>query len=676
VGVTAPSTAAEKQGRSEPGAGGVARGPRVPVRKSGKNKKKRRGWYKIIRQSRPVRMVGRRLPRRAKRLLKAARKWQRERADRLRFRWRRSLQLRVVTTTLALSALVIAVLGFFLTQQISDGLLLNKEKSATAQLSQGLTVAESNANLNKEPTSTAIANNYLYPTAQELQDASGDNSSYIVIIEVSPQQVHSVYTGGVAGGADPGASIPSALSASVEAEQKHDGTSKVYYAPTTIVSTLGRGDQPGLAVGTPLGNYYQLYYLFPMVQEQQTLSLVQRTLVGAGLALIVLLGLIASLVTRWVVIPVRHAAQAAQRLSAGRLGERMQVRGADDLAALATSFNDMAASLQDKLRELEELSQLQRQFVSDVSHELRTPLTTIKMAADVLLEAKDSFDPAGARSAELLEGQLDRFQSLLEDLLEISRYDANAATLDADSVDISDIARRAADDAQQLAERRGSRIEFRLPAEPCMADADHRRVERILRNLLVNAVEHSEGNDVIVTVAGDRDAIAVAVRDHGVGLKPGQEQLVFDRFWRADPARARTTGGTGLGLAIALEDAQLHGGWLQAWGMPGKGSVFRLTIPRTAGQKLVGSPLPLVPDDTDAITALGEIMPGGLLLPGQLSPPPSQPAVNAATDDARATTVANKTAVADKTVVADKAAVADKTTGTSGSSGTGVGSRG
>jgi Histidine kinase-, DNA gyrase B-, and HSP90-like ATPase len=161
---------------------------------------------------------------------------------------------------------------------------------------------------------------------------------------------------------------------------------------------------------------------------------------------------------------------------------------------------------------------------------------------------------------------------------------------------------------------------------------------------------------VIVTVAGDRDAIAVAVRDHGVGLKPGQEQLVFDRFWRADPARARTTGGTGLGLAIALEDAQLHGGWLQAWGMPGKGSVFRLTIPRVAGQKLVGSPLPLVPDDTDAITALGEIMPGGLLLPGQLSPSPAQPSAEAATDDATA--------------------AINKTTGANGSSGTGVGSRG
>jgi two-component system, OmpR family, sensor histidine kinase MtrB len=623
VGVTAPRTAAEKQGRSEPGAGGAAAGSRAPAGKPpGKNannrpsrpgrpRKKRRGWYKIVRQSRPVRVVGRRLPLRAKRLLKAGRKWQRERAEELRFRWRRSLQLRVVTTTLALSALVIAVLGFFLTQQISDGLLLNKEKSATAQVSQGLTVAESNANLNKAPSSTATANDFLYPTAQELQDASGNNSSYIVVIEVSAQRVGApAYIQGVAGGANPTASIPAALSASVQSEQDHGLSGKIYYAPTMIVSTLGRGNQPGLAVGTPLGNYYQLYYLFPMTQEQQTLQLVQRTLVGAGLALIVLLTLIASLVTRWVVIPVRHAAQAAQRLSAGRLSERMRVRGADDLAALATSFNDMAASLQEKLRELEELSQLQRQFVSDVSHELRTPLTTIKMAADVLLEAKDSFDASSARSAELLQGQLDRFQALLEDLLEISRYDANAATLDPESVDISDIARRAADDAQQLAERRGCRIEFRLPAEPCMADADRRRVERILRNLLVNAVEHGEGNDVIVTVAGDRDAVAVAVRDHGVGLKPGQDQLVFDRFWRADPARARTTGGTGLGLAIALEDAQLHGGWLQAWGIPGKGSVFRLTIPRSAGQKLVGSPLPLVPDDTEAITALGEIMPG------------------------------------------------------------------
>ena len=129
---------------------------------------------------------------------------------------------------------------------------------------------------------------------------------------------------------------------------------------------------------------------------------------------------------------------------------------------------------------------------------------------------------------------------------------------------------QSADIAQQLAERRGTKIEFRLPAEPCIAEVDRRRVERILRNLLLNAVEHGEDKDTVVTVAMDSAAVAVSVRDFGVGLRPGEEQLVFDRFWRADPARARTSGGTGLGLAIALEDARLHGGWLEAWGEPGR----------------------------------------------------------------------------------------------------------
>jgi two-component system sensor histidine kinase MtrB len=163
--------------------------------------------------------------------------------------------------------------------------------------------------------------------------------------------------------------------------------------------------------------------------------------------------------------------------------------------------------------------------------------------------------------------------------------------------------RRSADDAQQLAERRGGRIEFRLPATGCFAEVDRRRVERILRNILVNAVEHGEGKDVVVTTAMDSDAVAVSVRDYGVGLRPGEDQKVFDRFWRADPARARTIGGSGLGLAISLEDARLHGGWLQAWGERGRGSVFRLTLPRVAGAELVGSPLPLGPDEAEVAVA-------------------------------------------------------------------------
>ena len=355
----------------------------------------------------------------------------------------------------------------------------------------------------------------------------------------------------------------------------------------------------GLLYAASFGSAYKLYYFFPLTQLQSELYLIQRTLVLVGLALVFLLAGIAWLVTRWVVVPVARAAQGAQLLSTGRLDQRLAVHGQDEIAALTTSFNEMAASLQDKMRELEELSQVQRQFVSDVSHELRTPLTTIRMAADLLYEVRDQLESAASRSAELLQSQLGRFESLLVDLLEISRYDANAATLEAEPVDVCDVVRQSADIAQQLAERRGARIEFRLPGEQCLAEMDRRRVERILRNLLCNAVEHGEGRDVVVTAATDRDAVAVVVRDFGVGLAPGEEHLVFDRFWRADPARARTTGGTGLGLAIALEDARLHGGWLEAWGRPARGSVFRLTLPRTAGAELAGSPLPLVPDEAD-----------------------------------------------------------------------------
>jgi two-component system sensor histidine kinase MtrB len=392
--------------------------------------------------------------------------------------------------------------------------------------------------------------------------------------------------------------IPPALIALVQQEQQR-GDSRAVSEPTSLALADGGPAIPGLAIGVPVGRNYQLYYLFPLTQEQQTLALVQRTIIVVGLALVFLLAAIASLVTRWVVVPVRQAARGARRLSTGNLGERMEVRGADDLAALATSFNEMAASLQEKMRELHELSHVQRQFVSDVSHELRTPLTTIRIAADVLYDSRQQLDTSSARSAELLQSQLERFEALLADLLEISRYDANAATLEPEPVDICDLVRNAADVAQQLAERRGAKIEFRLPAGPCVAEADRRRVERILRNLLVNAVEHGENGNTVVTVAGDRDAVAVAVRDYGVGLAPGEENLVFDRFWRADPARARTTGGTGLGLSIALEDALLHGGWLEAWGERGRGSVFRLTLPRVSGTELAGSPLPLGPDQAE-----------------------------------------------------------------------------
>ena len=371
----------------------------------------------------------------------------------------------------------------------------------------------------------------------------------------------------------------------------------------TLIRRDNGDTTPGLAVGSQLheprsGATLNLYYLFDLEQQKAILGLLIRSLVAVGVLIVVLLGCVAWFVTRQVVTPVRLARQVAERLAAGLLDQRMRVRGQDDLARLATSFNQMATSLQRQIRQLEELSRVQRRFVSDVSHELRTPLTTVRMAADVLYEARADFQPGVARAAELLQAELDRFESLLGDLLEISRFDAQAAALDLEDVDLRELTRRVVDTAQPLASRKGSRIDVRLPASPSLAEVDARRIERVLRNLVINAVEYGDGRDVEVSVASDETTAAVSVRDHGIGLKPGESAMVFERFWRADPARARTTGGTGLGLAIAMEDALLHGGWLQAWGEPGKGAHFRLTVARKAMEPLDHSPIPLVPDDS------------------------------------------------------------------------------
>jgi two-component system, OmpR family, sensor histidine kinase MtrB len=517
----------------------------------------------------------------------------RRRLWRLGDRWRRSLQLRVVTATLVLSAVVVSVLGYVLMQRLVTELYADKEQSSVNIVYAGLASASGvTVFTGPQGPSTAQA---MHNLAYEL--ASTGVTPYALEVTLpTADQGPPVFSAGYEIGFSGIPTLPQALVKDVQTENSAQHRPIEYWTSKAVAGS-GSTPVPGLLIGVPFGfdNRYQLYYFFPLGAEQRSIASMQQTMLLVGIAVVFLLVAIVWLVTRWVVIPVRLAARGARKLAAGALSERMEVRGSDELAALATSFNDMAASLQEKLAELEDLSQVQRQFVSDVSHELRTPLTTIRIASDVMFAAKEGLDPAAERAAELMQSQLERFESLLTDLLEISRYDANAATLDAEPVDVAAIVRQSADDAQQLAERRGTKIDFRLPAEPCIAEVDRRRVERILRNLLLNAVEHGEDKDVVVTAAMDSAAVAVSVRDFGVGLSPGEEQLVFDRFWRADPARARTSGGTGLGLSIALEDARLHGGWLEAWGQPGKGSVFRLTLPRVVGGALSGSPLPLNP---------------------------------------------------------------------------------
>ena len=513
---------------------------------------------------------------------------------RLRSAWRRSLRMRVVTATVALSLAVVALLGSFLVQRVATGLLDAKVAAALAEAGAGTRDAQDsfNASDSRDPQSVI---ELAAQVVDRLATGAGPAGLNDVLLVRSPTTISTTVSADFSSCAETEpCRPPDRLREQVRRQ------SRLAWTYTTMPGPDGR-TVPGIVVGSraviPGAGLYELYYLFPLDKEQATLDLVRRTLAAAGLALVALVGLIAYVVTRQVVTPVRMAARISERLAAGRLEERMLVRGEDDLARLAASFNKMATNLARHIRQLEDLSRVQRRFVSDVSHELRTPLTTVRMAADVLYESRDRFDPATARSAELLQAQLDRFESLLSDLLEISRFDAGAAVLDTDRVDLRDVVQRVIDASDTLAQRRGSEVIFEPPATPCVAEVDGRRIERVLRNLLVNAIEHGDGRPIVVRVAADPAAVAVAVRDHGVGLRPGEAALVFNRFWRADPARARTTGGTGLGLSIALEDTHLHGGWLQAWGEPGDGAQFRVTLPREAGGTLTGSPIPLRPLD-------------------------------------------------------------------------------
>ena len=507
-------------------------------------------------------------------------------------RWRRSLQLRVAATTVLLSSLVVLIVGFLSVGAMTAGVLEGKRNAAHAEVANGVRVAQRqlaaapNDNLSITKASDAVRR-----SVANRGTAAGVFS--IVVITEGPGEP---YVSGQATAAD----VPDDLRREVEAGRFAD-----VYAPVRLPEN---NFTKGLVVGSPVTREpgsVDLYYFFPLQAEQETITLVRNTVLLTGILLIALLAAVALLVTRQVVRPVRYAAEVAGRFASGRLQERMQVRGEDDLAALAAAFNDMADSLQGQITKLEEMSRLQRRFTSDVSHELRTPLTTIRMATDLLHAERSEFEPHVARSAELLQAELDRFESLLADLLEISRYDAHVAVLEPDPIDLRGLVRSSVDAVAMVAERAGVDVQVDVPDEPVVADVDGRRVERILRNLLFNAVEHGEGRPIEVKVRGDGRAVAVTVRDHGVGLRPGEAALVFDRFWRADPSRDRRTGGTGLGLSISLEDARLHGGWLHAWGRPGHGAQFRLTLPVRSGDQVVSSPLPIEPPDITRPGSLG-----------------------------------------------------------------------
>lgn len=477
-----------------------------------------------------------------------------------------------------MSGIVVLLLASLLLDQIGRGLVQDKTRDVLTEAQSGLAQAQEAVEVG-DARASAVEDR-LQEAAQQLSLRGQSGAPYRIVLVSSLGDAKAFASRGVSA-----ASVPMQLTDAVQT----DSALAYLFAPVG-------GEQTLLVGGTITAprEPYHLYFLFSLEAEFRTLALVRRTATIAGLLLVLLLALIAALVARQVVQPVRLAARTAERLAEGLLEERMVVRGEDDIARLAESFNSMAVALQGQIRQLEDLSRVQRRFVSDVTHELRTPLTTVRMAADVLYENRSGFPAETGRSAELLQAELERFEALLAELLEISRYDAGAASLDAEQLDLVPLVAGLIERSSALAARKGSTVRLRADG-PVVAEVDHVRIERVVRNLLVNALEHGEGRGVDVDVAQGDDCAAIRVRDHGVGLRPGDAAMVFTRFWRGDPSRARTSGGTGLGLAIALEDARLHGGTLQAWGHPGQGSVFLLTVPLEVGAPMQGCPLPLRP---------------------------------------------------------------------------------
>ena len=506
--------------------------------------------------------------------------------------WRVSLQFRTVLLTVTLSSFTIVLIGGYMSSSIANDLFQSRLESVLRQSERA--TAQAQARFDSSEASDEVSLNQLRGQAlSAISQITTGQADFALLSYPGGNNLLQNTTSRDFVGAVIGAELR---------ESVRDNGESLHYQSVALEREDG-GEDPGVIVGStvnvPTAGNYELYLIYNLGEVQQTLGFVQGTIAIGGIALVALISAITWLVVRLVVAPIRIAAETSQKLAAGQLEERIPERGDDVITTLARSFNGMADSMQNQITQLADLSRLQQRFVSDVSHELRTPLTTIRLAGGVLYDQRASFEPATARSAELLRTQVERFETLLADLLEISRSDAGAVDIVTEPTNLVRLAEDAIEELGTLAAQKGSELRLVAPGGYFDAEIDARRIRRIMVNLLGNAVDHGEARPIVVTVDSNEHAVALAVRDYGVGMSRDQMDRVFDRFWRADPSRQRTTGGTGLGLAIAREDAHLHGGWLEAWSRPGDGSCFRLTLPRVHGETVTVSPLPFPPDDSE-----------------------------------------------------------------------------
>ena len=509
--------------------------------------------------------------------------------QRMRRLWRESLQFRALATAGVLMFLSFLGVGWSLSSQIATSLFENQKSQALQESISGFRNVQSVLKSSEMRSDSEIRRNVSRTLTVLDAGASGKRSWILVPLEGQGKQ-----------GFIPEQSSDKSLnSSSIPTDFKNTVRDRdgVYWQTSTITTFENNRERtyPVLIVGTHVSiaqnPHYGLFTVYDMTDSSATIAHINFVLFGGFCALLTVVLSVVWFVTRFVVRPITQTAITAERLAAGDLDRRVSVKGEDQAARLGISFNRMADSLQEKIVQLERLSTLQQRFVSDVSHELRTPLSTVRLGTELLYDSRENMTPMQVRSVELLHGQVDRFQSMLADLLEISRFDAGSAMLTIDTEDFIQVLSNILQEALPHLERTNTKLNVHTNHESIMVDMDRVRIERVLRNLLYNAIEHGESRPIDVYVDANATNLGIAVRDHGIGLSEDEAVQVFNRFWRADTSRKRTLGGTGLGLSIAAEDVRLHGGTLEAWGEKGRGACFTMNLPLVHGAPLGESPV-------------------------------------------------------------------------------------
>lgn len=420
------------------------------------------------------------------------------------------------------------------------------------------------------------------PTPEELQRTAelmaGSSPGYSVLLVQEGKDNRQMY-----GAAGPDnfrlADVPKSLQNAVNDRQKttaaNDAEYHVYWQ-----RTKPRGN-PYLVGGTRIVGGGPTGYMYKsLAQERDDLNALGWSLTIATILALLGSALLAQAAARTVLKPVQRLGDAARRLGEGELDHRLDVSGTDELADLSHTFNKTAEALEKKVADMSAREEASRRFVADMSHELRTPLTALTAVAEVLEEEVEDLDPMIAPAVALVVSETRRLNILVENLMEVTRFDAGTAKLVLDDVNVADqvtacIDARAWLDAVELDAERD-----------IMARLDPRRLDVILANLIGNALKHG-GSPVRVSVTVEEDWLVIAVQDNGPGIPEEVLPHVFDRFYKASASRPKSDG-SGLGLSIAVENAHIHGGDITAANVPGAGALFTLRLPMDVRKAISG----------------------------------------------------------------------------------------